>query len=375
MAMTQYPQQGFPQQGQFQQAPQGYPQQFQQAPQQAPAGYPQGYPQQQAAPAGYPQQAPQQYPPQQQAPAGDENPFDVDHGMADEYILDVRDAYFSTDANYQNGQALLLILEGVDRDSGKDRKEFWSVGNDWTPQMNGAVVTHAKGKKNFIDVSTLGKIVWRIKNGDAGPEARAHFVDGMLDPKRADTWKGLSWQMAPVEEETIEKNEDGSRKKKIVRRPVKFLGKVGQQQQAAPQQFQQAPPVPYQQIPQQAPLGPQSYPQQFTGAPANGPAPGSYPVPGPSAQPGFASQQFQQPIPQQQPQQAPPQQPQQQPQAPAAGTPNPWPMDQLKQIAATCADNNGFLMAAGPIAQQYAGDTSFMSAMMSGQLFAQLRAQ
>lgn len=78
--------------------------------------------------------------------------FHLDSGLRGNMDLTIHMAYFSTHAEYQNGNTYLLFLTGVD-EAGDPQEVRMSVGGDWTSSDGGKTITHPT--KKFINRNTI----------------------------------------------------------------------------------------------------------------------------------------------------------------------------------------------------------------------------
>ena len=187
-------------------------------------------------------------------------------GLLDDYDYTIENAWFSTDAAYQNGTAMLLFLEGTAVDSeGEihgDHQERYSVGADWSTFDGGKSVQSDKGSR-FINKSSLyGRFITSCID--------VCGIEEVLDKRTTDNgltasmWIGMKFHMQETEISFGKKLDPVTRCM-----PVKFLGIEGQaapaptttsssrRRQTAPQPPQTAP-APTQQT-MEAPAPPTDY--------------------------------------------------------------------------------------------------------------------
>lgn len=78
--------------------------------------------------------------------------YKLDSGLRESMDLTVHLAYFSTSADYQNGNVYLLFLTGEDEE-GEPVEVRMSVGADWTSADGGKTITHPT--KKYINRNTI----------------------------------------------------------------------------------------------------------------------------------------------------------------------------------------------------------------------------
>lgn len=165
----------------------------------------------------------------------DNNDWGTDSGLIENYILTVEDAWFTTDARYNNGESLLLKWKGsaVDADTGealkfgKDEDEdevevSFPVGKNWDTNDGGKTAVNEGGKGKFNKNSAYGKIIDRAlaSKKDGGFDI-GHILQDRGRPQQADVWKGLKFLMKY--EETNYGGEIGIKSRLM---PVKFEGEA-----------------------------------------------------------------------------------------------------------------------------------------------------
>ena len=255
--------------------------------------------------------------------------MEVSTGGKFDFPFLVERAYFTTDAGYNNGESVILKLEGRDRNDNTEWTEIWSIGKDWDAVDNNTRAQSNGKSGKFNSQSTIGTVISMIKSGKLGKQAILDILP--LDAREAQTWVGRIWQMGAVEMTIMGE-------KKVKRLPVGYLGKVGGGNVSTTQ----------------------------TAAPASFPANGGFPAPvatgfgAPAA--GFGQQQF-----------APPATT-----TPATSDPilsllTPEQIAQVKPIAAQVADNTAFMQAV-PMFPFLLANPQLSSAVFTGQLLAALRA-
>ena len=147
-------------------------------------------------------------------------------GLLDDYTYTIENAWFSTDAAYNQGTSMMLFLEGTAVDAEgeihEDHQERYSIGSDWSTFDGGKSVQSDKGSK-FINKSSLyGRLITACIE-DCG-------IEEILDKRTQDNgltasmWIGMKFHMQETEIKF------GKKLDPITRcMPVKFLGIEGQQ--------------------------------------------------------------------------------------------------------------------------------------------------
>lgn len=152
------------------------------------------------------------------------DPFTAETGLIDDFDFTVESAYFTTDAAYNDGETLLLKLEGsTDNPEAPETTLQYSCGAGWEAADGGKRAVREDGKKRrFNQQSGIWKLV------DAAMEAGATDVlKARGTPMEASMWDGLRFHIKRVEM--------GEGQYKTTRPlPVAFLGVVGEGQASAP---------------------------------------------------------------------------------------------------------------------------------------------
>lgn len=163
------------------------------------------------------------------------DPFTPETGLIDDFDFTVDSAWFTTDAAYNDGETLLLKLNGpTDNPENPETTLQYSCGNGWEASDGGKVAVREDGKKRrFNQSSGIWKLVEAAMNAGAGDALR-----GRGTPMEASMWSGLKFHMRRVEQ--------GEGQYKTTRPlPVSFLGEVGEgQASAAGSQASAATPAP-----------------------------------------------------------------------------------------------------------------------------------
>lgn len=134
-------------------------------------------------------------------------PFKLGSGLLSDYDFSIEKAWFSTSADYNDGQSMLLFLEGTatdsDGDTHPDHQERYSVGADWSTTDGGKTVISDKGAKFITKTSMYGRFI------AAAQDCVSETIDskGMdILERRSDKpgteaaiWVGLSFHLSEVE--------------------------------------------------------------------------------------------------------------------------------------------------------------------------------
>lgn len=159
------------------------------------------------------------------------DPFSPETGLIDDFDFTVDSAWFTTDAAYNNGETLLLKLNGpTDNPDTPETTLQYSCGSGWEAEDNGKRAVREDGKRRrFNQSSGIWKMVESAMNAGAGDALRSRGT-----PMEASMWVGLRFHMKRVEQ--------GEGDFKTTRPlPVSFLGVVGEGAGAAPKQAASAP--------------------------------------------------------------------------------------------------------------------------------------
>lgn len=152
------------------------------------------------------------------------DPFTAETGLIDDFDFSIAEAWFTTDAGYNNGETLLLKLTGnTDNPDQPETTLQYSCGSGWEAEDNGKRAVREDGKRRrFNQSSGIWKLTEAAMNADAGDELRKRGT-----PMEASMWVGLKFHMKRVEQ--------GEGDFKTTRPlPVAFLGVVGEGQASAP---------------------------------------------------------------------------------------------------------------------------------------------
>lgn len=146
------------------------------------------------------------------------DPFTPETGLIDDFDFTVDSSWFTTDASYNDGETLLLKLNGpTDNPENPEVTLQYSCGNGWEASDNGKVAVREDGKKRrFNQSSGIWKLVEAAMNSGAGDVLRKRGT-----PMEASMWAGLKFHMKRIEQ--------GEGQYKTTRPlPVAFLGEAGE---------------------------------------------------------------------------------------------------------------------------------------------------
>ena len=149
------------------------------------------------------------------------NPWALESGLPDEADVWVTKSRFGTRADYQNGEALLLVWDVESPDADFDNGIIWSVGSKWETDRQGLVLSHTSGAaRGIIKTSNYGRMIDRIT------VELKEDLSAFGSPMEAKTWEGLGFHLR---REVIEfpgggQTEDGPPARIERLMPVAFLG-------------------------------------------------------------------------------------------------------------------------------------------------------
>ena len=152
------------------------------------------------------------------------DPFTPETGLIDDFDFTITSAFFTTDSAYNDGETLLLKLEGeTDNAELPETILQYSCGNGWEAADGGKVAVREDGKRRrFNQQSGVWKLVEAAINCGAEDALRKRGT-----PMEASMWVGLRFHIKRVEQ--------GEGQYKTTRPlPVQFLGEVGEGQASAP---------------------------------------------------------------------------------------------------------------------------------------------
>lgn len=198
------------------------------------------------------------------------DPWKLSSGLRDDMVLQVFDAYFAPDADYQGGRQLLLHLIGVDELAEPQTLKL-SIGADWETADGGTTVTHPTKKQQRINASTIYGH-W-ISSAQEIPELVAELQRRPGGPTNAKVWEGLILHLLE-KEITFGRNIDPQ--KRLM--PAEYFGLISDspaangQVPAPPASVPPVPPAPVATAPAPAPTGIPPVPAPAAPAPAMDPA-------------------------------------------------------------------------------------------------------
>lgn len=135
-----------------------------------------------------------------------EESWELESGLLDNYDFEVTDAYFATDPRYQGGETWLLHWEGqatTEEGNVQDHTLIIGLGQGWTSEDGGKTVVHEKGKEKFNQSSRYGRVIARCSKPEAdnylGDDCRRVLVSRGT-PREAAIWNGLKFH---IDRETI----------------------------------------------------------------------------------------------------------------------------------------------------------------------------
>ena len=115
-------------------------------------------------------------------------------GVLDDFDFTVTNAMFATDARYNNGETIMLQLEGTtDNPDIRETHLWFTCGKGWVSKDGGATIVHESGKdgKNFNRSCKYARLIQRCLD-DFGI---GDVLDGRGDPWTASTWVGLRFHV------------------------------------------------------------------------------------------------------------------------------------------------------------------------------------
>ncbi len=122
------------------------------------------------------------------------DPYNTTSGLEDvDYTF--KGVTFAFDAEYNEGQTLLLIVEdGTQTDEDDhvtEERKMFTVGDKWEPTSNGESCQHESGKpKNYQAKSGVGLLLDSIKDTPG-----IEVMQGRGSPMDAATWEGLIFRL------------------------------------------------------------------------------------------------------------------------------------------------------------------------------------
>lgn len=151
-----------------------------------------------------------------------ETDWELSSGLRESMDLTIDMAYFSTHAEYNNGNGLLLIITGHD-EFGEPWEGRLSLGADWLTADGGRSVSHPT-KKNFNKSTNYGH--WITASMDI-PELRTVLLT-RGSPTNASVWENL---VIHLELKTITYGRNIDPQEKLL--PAGFIGIAGENSQVS----------------------------------------------------------------------------------------------------------------------------------------------
>lgn len=172
------------------------------------------------------------------------DPFAFSSGFIDDVDIEVLDAYFAFDTEYNNGQTLRLSLDVMTDDEdfgemGRGVLRPYPCGDGWTAEDKGAVAVREDGaQKTFNRNASIAKLVSAMLDCDGVEDVLRS--EGRGDPRKASTYIGLKFHM-----KNKEFDYGGEIGKRDLLLPTDFLGvSGGPAPKGAPAKKAAAPSVP-----------------------------------------------------------------------------------------------------------------------------------
>lgn len=145
--------------------------------------------------------------------------------FVEEYDLTIRSAFFAPNAEYNNGQSLLLNWDGSISNPSNTEAEIpdwlstlsFSIGSGWVTEDGGKTVTHQETGTDslFVKSSKLGKLIDQCVNEFGLKEV----LTAQGGPFEAKSWEDLVFRIG-------RKQFDFPVDSKPVRWPIRFVGKA-----------------------------------------------------------------------------------------------------------------------------------------------------
>lgn len=154
------------------------------------------------------------------ADADEFDPWATTSGLVDDIDITISDAYFGFNADYNNGETLVLTIEGTtDDEDNKEYSGFYPCGGGWETTDKGKTASREDGKrKGFNKTSGYGLFFTAAIEAGAGDVLRERGT-----PFEAAVWPGLTFHMKRL------KHNYGGEIGEIERLlPVEFKGVAGE---------------------------------------------------------------------------------------------------------------------------------------------------
>lgn len=140
-------------------------------------------------------------------------------GLLDEWTGVVSDAHFKTDAQYQNGEVLILQLDFATEDSEDGTwSETFPCGKGWSTKDGGKNAKHESGAaRGFNKATAMGKLIDRC----VGELGMMDVLGGRGPATKAEVWVGLNFHFKRETEEYEIRGEKRTSNRAL---PIEFLG-------------------------------------------------------------------------------------------------------------------------------------------------------
>lgn len=144
--------------------------------------------------------------------------YSLSSGLLDDFDGTVSEAWFATDAAYNDGSTVLLILDLATDDPDRPQETLkLSTGTGWVIEDSGRRIVAESGKnRSFNKSSVIGGFLQAALEAGAGETMRARGI-----PMEAATWQGLKFHFNRVDVVGF----DGEKKERLL--PTGFLGADG----------------------------------------------------------------------------------------------------------------------------------------------------
>jgi hypothetical protein len=120
----------------------------------------------------------------------------VSTGLLDDFDFTIEKARFGYDDGYQNGEVLLMILEGTSPDSeaeGNFVRQFYSVGSGWDTEDRGKTAVSDDGLSGFRSSTNYMAFIKAALDTEANDVLMERGT-----PDNAEIWEGLTFHMERV---------------------------------------------------------------------------------------------------------------------------------------------------------------------------------
>lgn len=146
------------------------------------------------------------------------DPWQLTSGLPDDFDFTINDSFFEFDPNYNDGQTLVLKLEGVGDGEVGEQTLMFPCGDGWETPDKGQTAQREDGKrKGFNKSSGYGLLIGAAVECGAGDALR---VKG--SPMQAGIWRNERFHMKRSE---IDYGGEIGKKERLL--PTTYLGAVG----------------------------------------------------------------------------------------------------------------------------------------------------